>query len=51
MAYLDRRVVGSFITMTSVISPYLLKYSRRLSATQEETQVTVRDEFGSTPIG
>jgi len=25
--YLERRVVGSFITITSVISPNLLKYS------------------------
>lgn len=31
--YLDRRVVGSFMTMTSVISPYLVKYSLRLSET------------------
>lgn len=32
-AYLDRRVVGSFMTMTSVMSPYLVKYSLRLSET------------------
>ena len=29
---LDRRVVGSFMTMTSVTSPNLLKYSRSPSA-------------------
>lgn len=33
ITYLDRRVVGSFITMTSVMSPYLVKYSLRLSET------------------
>lgn len=31
LAYLDRRVVGSFMTMTSVMSPYVVKYSLRLS--------------------
>lgn len=31
--HLDRRVVGSFMTMTSVMSPYLVKYSLRLSET------------------
>jgi hypothetical protein len=31
LTHLDLLVVGSFITITSVISPYLLKYSRRLS--------------------
>lgn len=30
-SYLDLFVVGSFITITSVISPYLLKYSLRPS--------------------
>ena len=30
--YLDRRVVGSFMTMTSVTSPNLLKYSLKPSA-------------------
>ncbi len=30
--YLERRVVGSFMTMTSVTSPCLLKYSRSPSA-------------------
>jgi len=33
ITYLDRRVVGSFITITSVMSPYLVKYSLRLSET------------------
>jgi len=31
--HLDLRVVGSFMTMTSVMSPYLVKYSLRLSET------------------
>lgn len=35
-AYLDLRVVGSFMTMTSVMSPYLVKYSLRLSETRNE---------------
>lgn len=34
--YLDRRVAGSFITITSVMSPYLLKYSRKLSETHRK---------------
>lgn len=36
-AHLDRRVVGSFMTMTSVMSPYLVKYSLRLSETIRES--------------
>jgi hypothetical protein len=35
LTHLDLLVVGSFMTITSVISPYLLKYSRRLSETQK----------------
>jgi hypothetical protein len=37
ITHLDLLVVGSFITITSVISPYLLKYSRRLSEIQNRT--------------
>lgn len=34
--YLERRVVGSFITITSAISPNLLKYSLKLSGKQPQ---------------
>lgn len=37
--YLDRRVAGSFITITSVMSPYLLKYSLRLSETRDKREL------------
>lgn len=39
--YLDRRVVGSFITITSVISPNLLKYSLSDSVKQNKTYLLV----------
>lgn len=40
-AYLDRRVLGSFMTMTSVMSPYLEKYSLRLSVTKEMYNIII----------
>lgn len=41
VSYLDRLVVGSFITITSVISPYLLKYSLSDSETDENVQLEI----------
>lgn len=38
-SYLERRVVGSFITMTSAMSPNLEKYSLRPSEREEENWV------------
>lgn len=40
-AHLDRRVVGSFMTMTSVMSPYLVKYSLRLSETIRQQRLLI----------
>ena len=39
--YLDRRVVGSFITITSAMSPNLEKYSFRPSAKKLEKTALV----------
>lgn len=45
LAYLDRRVVGSFMTMTSVMSPYLVKYSLRLSVIIKRRCFIFRNSF------
>lgn len=44
ITYLDRRVVGSFITITSVMSPYFVKYSLRLSETIKQFDYLLHDE-------